>query len=147
LAEVAVDDDDLIDGPAERDGALPQRILPLRALRVFEHLPQGGLADVEIRRATQMTRCDFLGDRRMRHEDTSEDRTLSAICVHTCSRSACRSGSTADWRHGAVRETGAMDRAACAMRTHAVRPRPMSTPTPTSGSRVPCRKARRQHSY
>ena len=88
LAQIAVDDDDLIDGPAERDRALTQGVLPLRALGVLEDLPERRLADVEIRRAPQMARRDFLGDMRTRHDGTSEDRTLSAICVHTCSRSA-----------------------------------------------------------
>jgi hypothetical protein len=59
LTEVRIDDDDLLDRPAERDGALAERILPLRALGVFQHLPERGLADVQIRRAPQMARRDF----------------------------------------------------------------------------------------
>jgi hypothetical protein len=39
LPEVAVDNDDAIERPTERDGALAQRILALRALGVLEHLP------------------------------------------------------------------------------------------------------------
>ena len=40
LPEVAVDDDDPIERPAQRDSALPKRILAVSALSVFEDLAQ-----------------------------------------------------------------------------------------------------------
>src|SRR5262245_63447210 len=48
LALVAVDDDDLLLCPAQRDRALAERVLPRGALGILEDLPQRGLPDVEI---------------------------------------------------------------------------------------------------
>ncbi len=48
LAEVAVDDDDALLGPAERHRALAQAVLALGALGVLEHLPQRRLAHVQV---------------------------------------------------------------------------------------------------
>lgn len=56
LAEVRVDDDDLIERPAERDRAVTQRILPRRTFGVLKDLPERGLTDIEIRGATQVAR-------------------------------------------------------------------------------------------
>src|SRR5271156_999969 len=49
LAEVAVDDTDALCRPARCYGAIPQRILPLRALTVLGNLAQRRLANIEIR--------------------------------------------------------------------------------------------------
>src|ERR1019366_6847501 len=55
LSLVAVDDDDLLERPAQTDGLLAQRVLPLRALRVLQHLAERGLPNVEVSVAFQMT--------------------------------------------------------------------------------------------
>ena len=47
LAEIRVDHDDLLDGPAERMGPRAQRVLAMGALGVLRHLAQCRLADVE----------------------------------------------------------------------------------------------------
>src|SRR5260370_5607653 len=49
LPEIIVDDHDVLGMPAQRDGTLPQRVLTLGALRVFQHLTRSGLTDIEIR--------------------------------------------------------------------------------------------------
>ena len=59
-AEIAVDDVDPFNRPAEGDGPFTQRILALRALGILEHLAQGGLAHVEIGVATQVLGADLL---------------------------------------------------------------------------------------
>ncbi len=60
LAEVGIDDDDLILLPAESDCMLPKGILPLRTFRVFQDLTKCGLPDIEISRPFQMRWFDFL---------------------------------------------------------------------------------------
>ena len=59
LALVGVDHDDLLDRPAERDRALTQRVLALRALGVGLHLAQRGLAHVQIRGPREMLGGDL----------------------------------------------------------------------------------------
>ena len=59
-AEVVVDHGDLLDGPSERDRALPKVILAPRALRVLEHLAEGGLADVEVGGPLEVVRAHLL---------------------------------------------------------------------------------------
>src|SRR5260370_20260582 len=49
LPEIIVDDHDVLGMPAQRDGTLPQHVLTLGALRVFQHLTRSGLTDIEIR--------------------------------------------------------------------------------------------------
>ena len=53
-AEIRIDDDDTLNGPAQRHGALAQGVLAPRALGVLEHLAQRGLTHVQIRVATQV---------------------------------------------------------------------------------------------
>ncbi len=60
LAEIRVDHDDLLDGPAERVGPVAQFILAAGALRVLRHLAQCRLADVEKRVPGEMAGCHFL---------------------------------------------------------------------------------------
>lgn len=60
LPLVAVDHDDLLLGPAERDGPATQRVLTLAALRVLEHLPHGRLPDVQVGGAPEVMRTDLL---------------------------------------------------------------------------------------
>ena len=59
LALVMINDDNPFLRPTQGQSALAQPILPLRALRVFEHLAQRGLADVEIGRTFEMLGGDF----------------------------------------------------------------------------------------
>jgi hypothetical protein len=40
LSEIGIDDDDPLCWPPEGDGALTQGVLPLRALRVLDHLTE-----------------------------------------------------------------------------------------------------------
>jgi hypothetical protein len=54
LAQVRIDDNDLILLPAQSDGMLAKRILPLCAFDVFEDLTYRGLPDVEISSPFQM---------------------------------------------------------------------------------------------
>jgi len=51
---VAVDDDDPLMVPAERDRPLPQRVLAPGALGVLHHLAQRALADIQIRLTRQV---------------------------------------------------------------------------------------------
>src|SRR5712692_4680392 len=60
LPEVAINHHYLLNRPAERDGALPERILALGALRVFDHLPQRRLPNVQIRLTPEMPWCDLV---------------------------------------------------------------------------------------
>src|SRR5712692_7417148 len=48
VALVAIDHDHLVRCPAERHGPLAEGVLALGGLGVLEHLPEGGLADVEV---------------------------------------------------------------------------------------------------
>ena len=48
LAEIGIDNDNLFFRPSERDGRLPERILPLRAFRILEDLPHRRLTHVQI---------------------------------------------------------------------------------------------------
>ena len=59
LALVAVDDDDLLIVPAEGSCATTQRVLPLRALDVLDHLSHRGLPDVQVGTTLEMVRLDF----------------------------------------------------------------------------------------
>ena len=54
LTLVGVDHDDLLDRPAKRDRALPQRVLALRGLGVVLDLAQRRLAHIQIRRPRQV---------------------------------------------------------------------------------------------
>ena len=60
LAEVGIDDYDLILLPAESNRMLPKRILPLCAFDVLKDLTKCGLPDIEISSPFQMRRFDFL---------------------------------------------------------------------------------------
>src|SRR5690606_20123303 len=60
LAEVTVDDDDAIERPAERDGALAKCILALSAFGVLQDLSQRRLAHVQVCHAREMRARDFL---------------------------------------------------------------------------------------
>ena len=59
LAEIAIDDMNLLGWPAGSDCAVTQRILALRALAVFGDLTQRRLANVEIGIALEMVGGDF----------------------------------------------------------------------------------------
>jgi len=59
LALIIVDDDNLIVAPTECDRATTQRVLAFRALDVFDDLPHGGLADVQVRAPLEMVWLDF----------------------------------------------------------------------------------------
>ena len=48
-AQIAIDDVDALDWPAQRHRTITQRVLTLGALGVLEHLAQRGLAHVEER--------------------------------------------------------------------------------------------------
>ena len=54
LAKVGVDHGDVLDRPSQREGALTQRILTLRALGVLEHLSQRRLTHVQVSGAGPM---------------------------------------------------------------------------------------------
>jgi len=60
LTQVAVDDDDTLEWPAEGKGALAQRVLPLGALGILEHLAQRALAHVQVRLALEMRGGDLV---------------------------------------------------------------------------------------
>jgi hypothetical protein len=47
MPQIAVDNDDLVAGPPQRDGAVAQCVLTLGALRILEDLPHRGLPHVE----------------------------------------------------------------------------------------------------
>src|SRR5436190_8029318 len=49
LAEITIDDVNALDRPTRRNRPITQRVLTLRALAVFGDLPQGRLANIEIR--------------------------------------------------------------------------------------------------
>ena len=88
LPEVRVDDDDVLQRPAQGDGMLAQGVLPLGTLGILDHLAERGLADVEIGLPLQMSRLDFLVDVwRHRPPLTRRGRTMLAS---TTTRSACR---------------------------------------------------------
>jgi hypothetical protein len=53
---VTVDDDDLLERPAEGDGPLLEGVLALGALGILEHLAQRRLADVEVGEAFEVAR-------------------------------------------------------------------------------------------
>ena len=55
VALVDIDGDDLGRGPAQRGGPLPQRVLPGGGLGVVEDLLEGGLADIQVGVAGQVT--------------------------------------------------------------------------------------------
>jgi hypothetical protein len=60
LAEVAVDHDDALLGPAERHRALAQAVLALGALGVLEHLSQRRLTHVQVGVALEVTGLHLL---------------------------------------------------------------------------------------
>src|SRR6266436_8431869 len=60
LPQIRIDDDDPGQRPSQRDGLLPQRILPLRALGVLEHLTQSGLPDIQISTPLEVTGLHLL---------------------------------------------------------------------------------------
>jgi hypothetical protein len=60
MPEVAVDDHDLFECPAESDGAFAQCVLPLGALGVLEDLAQRALANVQIGEPGEVTGRDLL---------------------------------------------------------------------------------------
>jgi hypothetical protein len=60
LSQIAVDDDDVLNGPAQGNGMLAQSVLPLRAFGIFEHLAKRGLADVKIGIPLQVPGIHFL---------------------------------------------------------------------------------------
>jgi len=59
LTLIVVDDDDLVVTLTKCDCTLAERILPLRALDVLDHLSHRRLADVQVRSALEMARLDF----------------------------------------------------------------------------------------
>ena len=59
LAEIAIDDMNVLDRPACGDRAITQRILALRTLAVFGDLTQRRLADIEIGIALEMVGGDL----------------------------------------------------------------------------------------
>jgi hypothetical protein len=60
VPQVAINDDHLLNGPPERHRAVPERILALRALRVFDDLSQRRLSDVQIGLTPKVPRGDLL---------------------------------------------------------------------------------------
>ena len=56
VALVAVDDDDPLERPAERDRPVAQGVLADGALGVLQHLPQRALPDVEVGQPRQVAR-------------------------------------------------------------------------------------------
>src|SRR2546427_4251456 len=60
VAQIAVDDDDLVAGPPQGDGAVAQRVLTLGALGVLEDLAHRGLPHVEQGGSLEMAGRDFL---------------------------------------------------------------------------------------
>lgn len=59
LPLVPVDGDDAFQGPPHRHGAITQRVLPLAALRVLDHLAKGRLPHAEVGVPTQMLTEDL----------------------------------------------------------------------------------------
>jgi hypothetical protein len=57
---IIVDDDNAIVRPPERHCALPERILPLRALGVLDDLPESRLPDVEIGEPCEVFGADLV---------------------------------------------------------------------------------------
>jgi len=60
VPQVPVDHHHLLNGPAERHGALSERILTRGALGILDDLPQRRLPHIEIRLATQVAWGDLL---------------------------------------------------------------------------------------
>src|SRR5271165_6511622 len=54
LTEIAVDDNDALNRPAQSDGTLTKIILPDRALSVLKHLAQRGLPNIQVGVSLQM---------------------------------------------------------------------------------------------
>src|SRR5207245_10339760 len=137
LPLVAVDDDDLLGGPAERHGALPQGVLPLRALRVLEHLPERRLSDVEVRVALEVPRRDLLVGLAAQHDGLPScawtARAISARSVATSRRRS--SGTTGGAAARAVASPRGRPRvaqvsiqAAIPLRTNRAKPTPRPAP-------------------
>ena len=59
LALIAIDDDDLIVVPAERDGSAAQCVLTFRTLDVLDDLPHRRLPNIQVRASLEMVRLDF----------------------------------------------------------------------------------------
>src|SRR6516225_9776484 len=59
LTLIAVHDSDLLQRPAEGDGALLQSILPFRAFLILQDLARRGLADIEESSSLQMANSYF----------------------------------------------------------------------------------------
>jgi IstB-like ATP binding protein len=57
--EIAVDHDDPVGRPAERDRSLAQRVLALGALGVLEHLAERALPDVQVRMTHEVAGADL----------------------------------------------------------------------------------------
>lgn len=60
-AQVIVDDDDLVGGPAERHGPAAQRVLAVGGGGVLQHLAQRALPDIEVGGPAQLLDGHLLG--------------------------------------------------------------------------------------
>src|SRR5205807_858605 len=83
LAQILVDDGDLLGVPAERQRLLAEAVLALGTLAVLFQLKDGGLADVEIGFALEVVRQDLAG---IAHGVTSKQRRTTDARTVTRSR-------------------------------------------------------------
>src|SRR5881628_1729551 len=60
LAQIGIDDDDLVLPPSQRDGTLAQGILALGAFGILDDLPHGRLTDLEVGVALEVRCSDLL---------------------------------------------------------------------------------------
>jgi len=106
LALVTVDHHDLIDGPAQGDRPLAQRVLTGSRLGVLHHLAKRALAHIEVGRARQVCRADLVGGfdahrsdsvTCKRHRDEHSHHG-SGVAVWACW--GCRSGGCGDAASG-----------------------------------------------
>jgi hypothetical protein len=83
LAQVRIDHDHAVARPAERDGSLPQRILPLGALGILEHLSHRRLAHIQVGVAREVPGGDLL---RRVHGLIASGRRVSAMVASPWTR-------------------------------------------------------------
>jgi hypothetical protein len=107
LAEISVDDHDMVLRPAQSNGALTKAILTLRAFGVFEHLAEGGLSHVEICISFQMTSSDFLMSVRA-HEIILLERCSNIPASTTTTSARTSEGRGSSWLVQSSRFSGAV---------------------------------------
>ena len=141
LALVGIDGDDVLGRPAQRDRFLPQRVLAGGGLGVGQHLPQRGLAHIQVGGAGQV-RAGHLRRGLLAHARSPP-----------CRDSQRHRGEQLDQLgvdpagHGGIARAGA-DRAGVAAvrrRSHAATPRCCNTPSPSRHPSASPDNARRRN--